>query len=93
MASASHCRRRTCTGVILRENMTPEREAAFEAALGEAMEAGADVLRNGGEAIDAVQAAVDAAFLVDVLKAANVAVIHNDTEYGVGLGKEISAEL
>lgn len=45
-------------GVILRENMTPEREAAFEAALGEAMEAGADVLRNGGEAIDAVQAAV-----------------------------------
>ena len=45
-------------GVILRENMTPEREAAFEAALNEAMEAGADVLRNGGEAIDAVQAAV-----------------------------------
>jgi len=45
-------------GVILRENMTPEREAQFEAALNEAMEAGADVLRNGGEAIDAVQAAV-----------------------------------
>jgi beta-aspartyl-peptidase (threonine type) len=45
-------------GVILRENMTPEREAAFEAGLNAAMEAGADVLRNGGEAIDAVQAAV-----------------------------------
>jgi beta-aspartyl-peptidase (threonine type) len=45
-------------GVILRENMTPEREAAFEAGLNEAMAAGADVLRNGGEAIDAVQAAV-----------------------------------
>lgn len=45
-------------GVILRENMTPEREAAFEAALQRAMEAGAAVLRDGGEAIDAVQAAV-----------------------------------
>lgn len=45
-------------GVILRADMTPEREAAYEAALQEAMEAGADVLRGGGEAIDAVQAAV-----------------------------------
>lgn len=45
-------------GVILRENMTPESEAAYEAALQRAMEAGAAVLRGGGEAIDAVQAAV-----------------------------------
>ena len=45
-------------GVILRGNMTPEREAAFEAALQRSMEAGAGVLRDGGEAIDAVQAAV-----------------------------------
>lgn len=45
-------------GVILRENMTPEREAEFKAGLNAAMEAGAEVLRNGGEAIDAVQAAV-----------------------------------
>ncbi|MEQ9506403.1 MAG: isoaspartyl peptidase/L-asparaginase [Hyphomonas sp.] len=45
-------------GVILRENMTPEREAAFEAALNEALAAGAEVLRSGGDAIDAVEATV-----------------------------------
>ena len=45
-------------GVILRENLTAEREAAYTAALETALEAGADVLRNGGSALDAVQAAV-----------------------------------
>ena len=45
-------------GIILRENMTPEREAAYTAALETALEAGADILRNGGSAVDAVQAAV-----------------------------------
>ena len=45
-------------GVILRENMTPEREAAYTAALETALKAGGDVLRNGGSAVDAVQAAV-----------------------------------
>ena len=45
-------------GVILRENLTPDREAAYTAALETALQAGADVLRNGGSAVDAVQAAV-----------------------------------
>lgn len=45
-------------GVILRENMTPEREAAFKAALQRSMEAGAAILREGGSALDAVEAAV-----------------------------------
>ncbi|MEL6724585.1 MAG: isoaspartyl peptidase/L-asparaginase [Pseudomonadota bacterium] len=45
-------------GVILRENLTAEREAAYTAALETALEAGAEVLRNGGSAVDAVQAAV-----------------------------------
>jgi beta-aspartyl-peptidase (threonine type) len=45
-------------GVILRENMTAEREAAYTAALETALEAGATVLRDGGSAVDAVQAAV-----------------------------------
>ena len=45
-------------GVILRESMTPEREAAFEAALQRSMEAGAAILREGGSALDAVEAAV-----------------------------------
>jgi branched-chain amino acid transport system substrate-binding protein len=42
---------------------------------------------------DAVQARVDADFLVNTLGAGRVAVLHNDTEYGVGLGREIAAEL
>lgn len=45
-------------GVILRENMNAEQEAAYRAALETALEAGAAVLRNGGSAVDAVQAAV-----------------------------------
>jgi branched-chain amino acid transport system substrate-binding protein len=42
---------------------------------------------------DAVQARVDAAFLVQKLGAKRVAVVHNDTEYGVGLGKLMAEEL
>lgn len=45
-------------GVILRENMTAEQEAAYTAALETALQAGAEVLRDGGSAVDAVQAAV-----------------------------------
>ncbi|MBI1255313.1 MAG: isoaspartyl peptidase/L-asparaginase [Hyphomonas sp.] len=45
-------------GVILRENLSQEMEAAYTAALNEALEAGARVLSSGGEAIDAVEAAV-----------------------------------
>lgn len=45
-------------GVILPGSMTPETETAFIAALNTSLEAGAAVLRNGGAAIDAVQAAV-----------------------------------
>ncbi|MCR2832713.1 isoaspartyl peptidase/L-asparaginase family protein [Parerythrobacter lacustris] len=45
-------------GVILREDMTPEREAEYRAALQSALDAGAEVLRNGGTAMEAVQAAI-----------------------------------
>ncbi|WP_373005417.1 isoaspartyl peptidase/L-asparaginase family protein [Hyphomonas sp.] len=45
-------------GVILRESLSAEQEAEFVAALNMAMEAGAAVLREGGSAVDAVQAAV-----------------------------------
>ncbi|MDQ3249936.1 MAG: branched-chain amino acid ABC transporter substrate-binding protein [Chloroflexota bacterium] len=44
-------------------------------------------------ASDAVQAAVDAEFLVNTLKATRVAVIHNDTDYGKGLAAAISKEI
>jgi len=45
-------------GVITRGSMTPEQEAEFTAGLQAALAAGAEVLRNGGSAVDAVQAAV-----------------------------------
>lgn len=45
-------------GVITREGMSSEKEAAYTAALETALEAGAAVLRNGGSALDAVEAAV-----------------------------------
>lgn len=45
-------------GVILRENLSDEQEAAYIAALETSLRAGADVLSNGGSSLDAVQAAV-----------------------------------
>lgn len=42
---------------------------------------------------DAVQAAVDAEFLVTKLSAKAVAVVHNDTEYGRGLADSLTKEL
>jgi L-asparaginase / beta-aspartyl-peptidase len=45
-------------GTIPRGSLTPEQEAAYRAALTTALEAGQDVLRGGGEATDAVKAAI-----------------------------------
>ncbi len=45
-------------GTIRREDMTPEREAEYTAALQAALDAGAEILRNGGSAMDAVKAAI-----------------------------------
>jgi beta-aspartyl-peptidase (threonine type) len=45
-------------GVIERERMTPEREAAARAGLNAALDAGQKVLASGGNALDAVEAAV-----------------------------------
>ncbi len=42
---------------------------------------------------DTVQADVDAAFMVDQLGARRVAVLHNDTPYGIGLGSEMARAL
>jgi len=42
---------------------------------------------------DAVQAAVDARFLTEELSAQEVAVVHNDTEYGRGLADSLIQEL
>lgn len=45
-------------GTILKANMTPEKEAAYHAGLRECLQAGLDVLRQGGAALDAVTASV-----------------------------------
>lgn len=45
-------------GTILRANMTPEMENNYKAALKAALEAGYQILKNKGSALDAVEAAV-----------------------------------
>lgn len=45
-------------GTIQPSNMSTEREAAYKKALGEALNAGEDVLKNGGSSLDAVSAAI-----------------------------------
>lgn len=45
-------------GTLERSHMTPERDAAYRAALAEALVAGHRVLADGGSALDAVEAAV-----------------------------------
>ena len=46
-------------GVIERENLSAEQDAAYRAALKKALDAGAAVLAAGGPALDAVQAAIE----------------------------------
>ncbi len=45
-------------GTILRSQMTPEREKAYQQALTEALQKGYDILKNGGTALDATEAVV-----------------------------------
>jgi beta-aspartyl-peptidase (threonine type) len=45
-------------GVIERKTMTPETEAAYRAAMKQAIEAGAKVLDQGGSAMDAIEATI-----------------------------------
>ncbi|MEM9311354.1 MAG: isoaspartyl peptidase/L-asparaginase [Pseudomonadota bacterium] len=45
-------------GTMARDKMTPEKEAEYEAALQNALDAGAKILAEGGTAMDAVKAAI-----------------------------------
>lgn len=45
-------------GTILKENLTPELEQQYHAALAESLRAGHQVLLNGGTSVEAVQAAI-----------------------------------
>ena len=46
-------------GVIERDSLTPEQDAAYRAALKRALEAGSAVLAAGGSSLDAIQAAIE----------------------------------
>lgn len=46
-------------GTILKENMTPEKEAAYKAKLEEAIRVGYTILKNGGSSLDAVQKTIN----------------------------------
>lgn len=45
-------------GVIERKDLTPEQEAAYREAMGRVAKTGAEVLRRGGSALDAIEAAI-----------------------------------
>ena len=65
-------------GVIERANLSPEQDAAYRAALTRALEAGAAVLREGGVALDAVQAAIQ--------------IMEDDPLFNAGRGAVFTAE-
>ncbi|HSU16204.1 isoaspartyl peptidase/L-asparaginase [Longimicrobium sp.] len=65
-------------GTITREQMTPEREAAYRAGLERALRAGYAVLQRGGRSLDAVQAAIN--------------VMEDDSLFNAGRGAVLNAE-
>ncbi len=65
-------------GTIRRENMTPEREAAYIAALNEALDKGERMLQNGAGAMDAVEAVIVYLEDVPLFNAGKGAVFTND---------------
>ncbi len=46
-------------GTIKKENMTPEKEAAYQQKLEEAIRVGYDILKNGGTSLDAVEKTIN----------------------------------
>ena len=46
-------------GTILKKNMTPEKEAAYQAKLEEAIRVGYEILKNGGSSLDAVEKTIN----------------------------------
>lgn len=67
-------------GTILRENMTPELDQAYRAALAGALLAGYQVLSNGGDAVAAVEAALRPMEDSALFNAGRGAVLNDDGE-------------
>ncbi|QDH74429.1 isoaspartyl peptidase/L-asparaginase family protein [Brevundimonas sp. M20] len=65
-------------GVIERDSLTPEQDAAYRAALHRALEVGQAILSSGGSAMDAVQAAIQ--------------IMEDDPLFNAGRGAVFTAE-
>ncbi len=65
-------------GTITRENMTPEKEKAYQEALQQALQAGYAVLKKGGTSMDAVEAAIHIMEESPLFNAGKGAVFTND---------------
>lgn len=65
-------------GTIVKEHMSKEREALYKQGLNNALDAGEKVLKEGGSAVDAVQAAI--------------MVLENDSMFNAGKGAVFTAE-
>ncbi len=65
-------------GTITRQNMTPEKEKAYQAALQQALQAGYDVLKKGGASLDAVEAAIHVMEASPLFNAGKGAVFTNE---------------
>lgn len=65
-------------GTIEKQHMTPEKEAAYTAALTEALQSGYDLLKEGKSSMDAVQAAVNVMENSPLFNAGKGAVFTND---------------
>lgn len=65
-------------GTILKENMTPELEKAYEEKLEEAIRAGYDILNNGGSSTKAVEASIHVMENSPLFNAGKGAVFTND---------------
>ncbi len=65
-------------GVIERKTMDPKTEAAYRASLGQALDAGAKVLDQGGSSVDAIEAAIK--------------ILEDDPLFNAGRGAVFTAE-
>lgn len=82
-------------GTILKSSMTPEKEAAYKNALTQAINTGEQVLKQGGSALDAVEAAVVVLEDEPLFNAGRGAVFtnegKNELDASIMFGKNLSA--
>lgn len=82
-------------GTILKKNMTPEKEKAYQEKLKEALLAGYNILKNNGSSIDAVEAAIIVMEDSPLFNAGKGSVFNNDgkneMDAAIMSGKDLSA--